>query len=594
MTSASRIGILIVCLGLMSVALIGRLFQIAVVDHDSYMAKAKEQQRVARDIVPRRGSIYVQDLAAGQTVAVAQSVEKFGLSVTPRNVTRKKEYARLLSQITGAEEAKLLAAFERGGWYMEPIMHDLSKEQVSEIAAQIWELEKSVSPRLRPIAVNFDSAQGDILHYLGGTFFIREYQRAYPEGALMGQLLGFVNDRGEGQYGFEGQYDAELTGYEGRVSLERDSRGNALRQQEQVRGQDGMSYELTIDRNVQHIVEQELAAEVIESEAVGGSVIVMDPKTGNVIAMANYPAYAPANFRTVAKENISLFDNPSISAIWEPGSIFKTLVIGAAIDQGLITPNTTETFGASVNVNGYDINTALRRAYGRQTMTDVLVNSDNVAMVWIGNKLGNQLMGDYVRRLGFGAVTGIDLKNEVGGKVLPSNRWSDINRATITFGQGIATTPIQITSAYGAIANEGVLVPPRIVKAVIAPDGTRTELAPPSGRQVLKPQTAEDMRNMLTQVVVRGHQRAGVPGYKVGGKTGTAQVPDPVRGGYIADAFNHSFAGMAPSDDPRFVMLVKIDQPNINKVGRFAESTAVPLFGKLSRFLLQYYQVPPS
>jgi cell division protein FtsI/penicillin-binding protein 2 len=594
MSTSRRIGILIACLGLMTLALVGRLFQIAVLEHDSYMAKAKEQQQVGRDIVPRRGSIYVQDLAGGAPVIVTQSVEKFALSVTPRNVTRKEEYASLLTEITGADRERLLATFEKSGWYMEPLLHNLTKEQVNEIAKKIWDLEKRYSPRLKTIAVNFDSTQGDILQYLGGVFFIREFQRAYPEGPLMGQLLGFVNDKGVGQYGFEGQYHAELTGYEGRISLERDSRGNALRQMEQVQGQDGMSYELTIDRNVQHVVEQELAAQVEASEAKGGSVIVLDPKSGNVVAMASYPSYAPADFRTVAKESLYLFDNPAISSIWEPGSIFKTLVMGAAIDQGLLTPNTTETFGATVSVNGYTINTALRKAYGRQTMTDVLVNSDNVAMVWIGNKLGNQVMGEYIRRYGFGAVTGIDLKNEVGGRVSDSERWSDVNRATITFGQGIATTPIQVASAYGAIANDGVMIQPRLVKAVIAPDGTRTEVGSPEGRQVLKPQTAKDLRVMLTQVVTRGHQRAGVPGYKVGGKTGTAQVPDPVKGGYIPDAYNHSFAGMGPSDDPRYVMLVKIDQPNIQKVGLYAETTAVPLFGKLSRFLLQYYQVPPS
>jgi cell division protein FtsI (penicillin-binding protein 3) len=153
---------------------------------------------------------------------------------------------------------------------------------------------------------------------------------------------------------------------------------------------------------------------------------------------------------------------------------------------------------------------------------------------------------------------------------------------------------MQVASAYGIIANNGILVPPHIVKATIAADGTRTEIKPVAGRPVLKPETSVELRNMLTAVVVHNHKRAGVEGYKVGGKTGTAQVPDPVHGGYIADAFNHSFGGMAPVDDPRYVMLVKIDQPNLAKVGQFAESTAVPLFGRISKFLLHYYQIPPT
>ncbi|HSI20245.1 MAG TPA: penicillin-binding protein 2 [Verrucomicrobiae bacterium] len=594
MSPRARVGILIGVMGLMTLALVGRIFSIAVLSHDSYLAKAKEQQQVERDILPRRGSLYVQDASNGTSVVVAQSIERFALSATPKNVIRKEEYARVLSQISGVEEARLRSSFDKSGWYMEPFMHNLDKSQVEEIAQKIWEIEKAHKAVFKPVNVNFDSAQGDVIHYLGGVFFVREYERVYPETALLGQVLGFVNDKGKGQYGFEGQYDAELKGYAGRVSLEQDSRGTALKEFQQVDGQDGTSYELTIDRNVQQVVEQELKKQVEDSEAKSGSVIVMDPKTGGIIAMANYPSYAPAEFRNLGKDQIGLFDNPSISSVWEPGSIFKPLIMSGALDQGLVTPNTTDVFGASVNVDGYTITTALDKAFGKESMTDVLTNSDNVAMVWLGEKMGNTMMGDYLSRFGFGSQTGIDLKNEISGKVNPPQRWSNILRATTTFGQGIAVTPLQITSAYASIANNGVLMQPHVVKAAISSDGVRTETKVAAGKQVLKPQTATDMRNMLTAVVVHNHKRAGVEGYKVGGKTGTAQVPDPDKPGYIENAYNHSFAGMAPADDPRYVMLVKIDQPNLEKVGRFAEGTAVPLFGRISRFLLHYYQIPPT
>lgn len=594
MSSRARVGILITGLSLLTVALVVRLFNIAVVDHKDYLVEAKQQQQVERDILPKRGTIYAENAATGTPVVVAQSVERYALSATPRNVTHKAEYAKLLAQVSGVDEAKIKASLDKDNLYMDPIMHGLTQGQVADIAHKIVRVEQTFLPRQADLPVNFDPTQGDILQYLGGIFFIREYERVYPEASLMGQVLGFVNDKGQGQYGFEGQYDSELTGYAGKVSLETDSLGTQLQQIEQVNGQDGTNYLLTIDRNVQQEIETALAAEVQKDQAKEGSVIVMDPKTGDVIAMANSPSYGPGDFRTVARDSAGLFDNPSISSVWEPGSIFKPLIMAAAIDQGVVTPETADTFAASTQVDGYTINTALNKAYGHETMTDVLVNSDNVAMVWLGNKMGNQLMADYIRRYGFGTVTGIDLQNETSGRVVDPAKWSAILRATTTFGQGIAVTPIQIATAYSAIANNGVEMSPRIVKGVINADGSETDNAHPQGKQVLKPETATQLRDMLTAVVVHNHKKAGVAGYKVGGKTGTAQVPDPAGGGYLTNTYDHSFVGMAPADDPKFIMIVKIDQPNIQESGEFAESTAVPLFGQLASFLLHYYQVPPT
>jgi cell division protein FtsI/penicillin-binding protein 2 len=227
-------------------------------------------------------------------------------------------------------------------------------------------------------------------------------------------------------------------------------------------------------------------------------------------------------------------------------------------------------------------------------MTQVLEKSDNVAMVSVANLLGNQKMFDYLQSFGLGTVTGIDLKNEVAGRVLPVQQWRNINRATMSFGQGISVTPIQIATAYSAIANNGKMVRPRVVKAVISANGDREEVPTFEGAQVIRPEIAKEMRDMLVSVVVHDHKKAGVDGYKVGGKTGTAQVPDPVNGGYIENAYNHSFIGLGPSDDPKFVLLVKVDQPNIAKTGQFAEGTAVPLFGRIAKFLLHYYQIKPT
>lgn len=586
-------GLLVVAL-LATAGLVIRLFGVAVFHHKEFVAKAEQQQNVERDILPRRGQVWLQDLAAGHPALAAESLESYALSATPKNVVRKEEYARTLAQFAGTDEADLREELESDSLYMRPIKHGFSKQQVEELAAKLNEVERRHDASHRSVKVNFDAQQGDILYFIGGVFFVREFERAYPEGRLAAQALGFVNDHGKGQYGFEEQYDEELRGYGGKVLLEQDSVGTLLARQGAVASRDGTSYELSIDRNVQFVAERELEATVKDAEAQSGSVVAIDPRTGGIIALANYPTFNPNTFREVKQEEVGNFDNAAVSKIWEPGSIFKPLIMSAALDLGLVDAKTENTFDESVTVGGHKIETALRKAYGKETMAQVLANSDNVAMVWVANKLGDQSMYDYLRKYGFGQYTGVDLKNETAGSLLPVGQWRDINRATMSFGQGIAVSPLQVATAYAAIANGGRIVKPHIVKAVIEPDGRRREVAPEFGEQVIKPEVARTLRDMMVYTVVTAHNRAGTAGYKIGGKTGTAQIPDPEHGGYIADAYNHSFVGIGPSDDPRYVLLVKIDRPNLQKVGLFAESTAVPLFNKISSFLLNYYQIPPT
>lgn len=574
--------------------LIAKLYTISILDHESYVARAKDQQNVVLDMVPKRGDVFLQDYASNRLTVAAQSVAVFTLSATPKFVENKPEYAALFAKTGGLKYEDVLATLEDDSMYMNPIKKGMSQTELEQFAKGVCAIERKSDPSFADVKVNLDEAQGDIIYYLNGIFFVKSYKRTYPEGQLMGQLMGFVNEKGEGQYGVEAEYNTQLQGYSGRVKLERDSAGNLLSQNEASKWQNGSSYELSIDRNIQYYVEQELAAQIKESEAISGSVIIMNPKNGEILAMANQPTYDPNNYQETAKNNISLFDNASISQIWEPGSIMKPLVMASAIDLNLVQPQTKNVFQASVTVEGYVINTALRKAYGEETMTQVLTNSDNVAMVWVAEKLGNKNMYNYLTSFGLGKSTGIDLQNEVTGSVLAQEQWRDINRATISFGQGIATTPIQILTAYSAIVNNGKILYPKIVKAVTGPEGKRSEIETKVGPQVLKPETAKLVKDMMVATVVNGHARAGVNGYKVGGKTGTAQIPDSEKGGYVDEAYNHSFIGFGPSDDPQYLMLVKIDRPNIKKVGLYAEYTAVPLFGKISQFLVNYYQIPPT
>lgn len=607
MSDRQRLNVFIITVFAVVTVLIVRLFSFSVIKHDDFVDLAAKQQNVERDVTPVRGSVFFQDYAANTVTVAAQSIERYAFSVSPRDITKdgkisekenvlyKNEYADFLAKTLNIDKDKLLATFSKAAVYVDPIIHDLTKEQVDVITKGLNDINIAKDAKQKPRVLNFDEAQGTTLFFFQGFFFQREYERVYPEGSLLGQVLGFVDDRGKGQYGFEGHYDDALRGYIGRVRMQKDSIGNLLGENGSIEGQDGISYELTVDRNIQRFIEDSLAQEVKDAEAKGGSVIVMDPKTGAILGMASTPSYDPNKFREAANQDISLFDNPAISKQWEPGSIFKPLVMAAAIDQGVVKPETRSVFASSVTVNGYDIHTALNKAYGDESMTDVLVNSDNVAMVWLAAKMGNDMIYDYlVNKYGFGKQTGVDLRNEIGGTVQPVSKWSPIIQATTSFGQGIAVTPLQVLSAYTAIADEGIMKKPHIVKTIIRPDGTREDVTPVDSSQVMKKETASDLLQMLTAVVNKGHRRAGVEGYKIGGKTGTAQVPNPDGPGYIEQAYNHSFVGIGPIDDPKFVILTKVDQPNIAKVGTYAEATAVPLFSKVANFLVHYYQIPPT
>ncbi len=586
--------------GVFSVAafiLLIRLFQISVIQHQSFVAEADEQQNVEYTVLPKRGTIYAQDLASGSLVKVAVSSERYALSATPRNVTKKMKaaYAKALAPFSDIKEEDILTQLNTEGWYMRPLAHGLTSEQLSSVAEAIKGVERAADPKWKDVPVNLDASQGATIYYWGGVFFQREYQRSYPQGNTMGQVLGFVNDEGLGKYGIESEFDQQLKGQTGKLRLEQDSLGTLLRSTQAVEGSDGADYELTIDRNIQHYVEQELEKQVKDGEAKGGVAVVMDAQTGGILAMANYPSYDPAKFREVPSAEIGRFTNGSISTVWEPGSVFKPIVMASAIDQGLVTPDTKQEFGGSVNVGGFKIETALRRSYGEETMTQVLVNSDNVGMVWVANKLGNDTMHDYLHKFGIGQLTGIDLANEVSTELQPAKTWRDVNRATLSFGQGISVTPLQLMQAYTAITSkDGTLIHPHILQAIIHPDGRREEITVKKGDQVLKPETAAQLREMLKAVVEKAEGPAKVAGYGIAGKTGTAQVPDLVNGGYLQDQYNHTMIGFAPASNPRYILLTKIEQPNLAKVGTFAVGTAVPLFGRISRFLIQYLQIPPT
>lgn len=450
-----------------------------------------------------------------------------------------------------------------------------------EILEMIEDREKKYA-RLAPLV----SAQaGEAIADLNppGIMVEPKPQRIYLLGEVAGHLFGFVNLEDKACYGLEEFHDEPLRGQPGSGGME-----IIIEPRRFVPSQDGMNLALTLDRNIQYRVEEELEQAILRYEAVGGTILVVEPRSGAILAMANRPTYDPNDFATTP---LDLCVNPAISYQYEPGSVLKIVTMAAGLDTGAISRNSTYYDEGKITIQGQLIENWDRKAHGRTTMTEVLQHSLNLGAVYVADRLGAERFYEYLQSFGFGQPTGVDLAGEIGGVVRTPTvaAWSDLDMATNAFGQGIATTPLQVTAAVAVVANGGVWKQPHIVDHLVAPDGTNIPIQRPEGRQVVSPQTTEVLTQMLVEAVEEGMKPALVPGYQIAGKTGTAQIPDLERGGYETKATIASFVGYAPADDPRFVILVKMDRP---KVQRGLEAAA-PVFKTLAEWLLAYMEVPP-
>ena len=428
----------------------------------------------------------------------------------------------------------------------------------------------------------------------GLGLMIKSY-RFYPEGNIGGNLIGFVGFVGneqKGRYGLEEFFNEELAGKYGSVTAERDAKGDVIiiDNQQFNKPQDGSDLILTIDRSIQFTACNKLNGAVLQHGADGGSLVIMDAKTGAILAMCSSPDYDPNNYGEV--KDLNSFNNQVIFSQYEPGSIFKVITMAIGLDQNKITPETTYTDSGSVKIADYTIENSDRKAHGVVSMSVVLEQSLNTGAIFAMRQSGPAMFTDYVKNFGFGEKCGIELEGENKGDIsnLLQAKNNELYAATVSFGQGIAVTPLQFATAIASIANGGILVKPFIVKEILKSDGSKLDTQPKQIRRVISEKAATILTGMMVNVVERGHgKRAGVKGYYVAGKTGTAQVPRKDKKGYAAGAHIGSFAGFAPADDPRFVMLVRIDQP---RDVDWAESSAAPLFGQLAEFMLNYWQVP--
>ncbi|HSH31628.1 MAG TPA: penicillin-binding protein 2, partial [Candidatus Saccharimonadales bacterium] len=364
------------------------------------------------------------------------------------------------------------------------------------------------------------------------------------------------------------------------------------------------SYVLTLDRNIQAQAERYLKEGVEKVRAKSGSVVIIDPSNGSVKALANFPTYDPNSYSSV--RDYGLFSNPVVSNQFEPGSGFKVFTMAAGLDSGKVKPDTSYDDTGAVELEGRTIRNADNHRFGQQTMAEVIQKSLNTGVIFVLRSLGGdagkitlagkRVLHQYVtKQFGFGVATGIEQTGEAAGAVnRPNNqRGNDVNYANMTFGQGVSVTMIQMAAATAAIANGGKLYQPRLIDEVIAPGQTAQAVAPKLvNDKVISPEVARQLTDMMVLVVEKGSGYATkIPGYKVAGKTGTAQIPRADGKGYEEGKNIGSFVGFAPASNPRFVMMVRINEPQVKG---FAEATTVPVFGDIAKWLLHYYAVPPQ
>jgi len=560
-----RVWVLFLVLG---VIFLIRLFQRQIVMYDQYTALAQKQYYTKIDQPAKRGEILINDRDSTNLIeeeesgafTVATDLELFNITVVPRHIEDKNLVSSKLAEILEIERDEVLDKISQDKWYIPPIKKKVPKE----IADRIAQLN------------------------LAGVYLEGQYFRFYPEKNFLSHLLGFVNYEGDGKYGVEDYYDGILKGEGGTLKGIKDNLGRVVKVEESEPGKNGSSIVLTVDRSIQYMAEKKLREGIERYGADSGSIIIADPKTGDILAMSSLPDFDPNLFNKIASEDQDIFVNPVTSSSWEPGSVFKPFVVSAAISNKLVEPDTTpeEPFGSVVTIDGYEIHNALDEPYGFETVTQILENSDNIGMIWLADKLGNDMMGEFILKLGFGEKTGIDTVGEATGEVGNYRKWRNVNRATISFGQGISATPIQIVQAYSTVANKGEQIKLHILDKVLEKGSHQKEYESSEKKTIMSAEDAKKVIEMLVSVVENGHgKKAAVDGYRVAGKTGTAQIPKS-SGGYEEEDHIGSFAGFAPADNPAFVMLVKLDRPRNVK---WAEESAAPIFGEIATWLLNSY-----
>jgi cell division protein FtsI (penicillin-binding protein 3) len=547
-----RTVILVTVISFGFLAVLFRLADIMLLNHEWFSAKARVQQ-IKKEIVPvKRGVIFDR---RGRELAI--NLETESVYSNPSEISSPDDVSVVLSKVVSQEPGIILAKLD-------------SDKKFTWIERKL-DLERS--QMIKDMKIK-------------GIGLIPEMKRFYPKGTLASHIIGFVNPDNNGLEGIEKKYEKYLSARSENAYMLRDAKGNIL--------SDGLTKEikgnnivLTIDEGLQYILEKNLDAAMLKWKAAAATAIMMDPHTGEILAMANSPTY---NLNEASEADMHHMRNRAITDCYEPGSTFKIIVGVAALEEGVV--NTKSKFDCSaghVDVGGNRIKDAHR--HGVLTFEEVIQKSSNVGTIKIGLSLGKSIIYDYIKKFGFGEKTGIDIAGEISGLVRPPERWSGMSIGAISIGQEIAVTPLQILRAYSVVANGGFLVKPYVVSEILSPEGKVIYKTVSETRRIISEKTVNTFREILKKVTEEGGTAKGasVAGNRVAGKTGTAQIIDPRTKKYSRDKFISSFVGFVPADEPKLAMIVVIYEPKGQVYGGVV---AGPVFRAIADEALSYLSVP--
>ncbi|NVN90889.1 MAG: transpeptidase family protein [Desulfuromonadales bacterium] len=554
----TRIVIIGVLFGLLFMAVSGQAFKLQILQHEDMIKRAERQHQHVVPLTPARGAIMDCN---GNNLAV--SVEMQSCYAEHRNI----------DDVAGT--AALLAPF------LEMPAQEIARK-INGARNFIW-LARRIPPEKAVRVRNLK---------LRGIGFAPETKRFYPNSEVAAHVIGFTGLDPAGLDGVELKYDSVILGNTGYLVTERDALGRDIAPKAELvkSSSPGKNIVLTLDKNIQYIAERELSKAVIASGAKNGMVLVMEPDTGKVLAMANYPTFNPNSYFRHSQAELR---NRVVVDSFEPGSTFKTFLIAAALEEKLVKP--TDTFNCengSYTIVNHTIHDT--HSYGRLSVSDILKHSSNIGAAKIGFKLGDDRLARYLRNFGFGERSGIDLPGESPGNMRSKQRWYGIDLATISFGQGITASAVQLTAALSAIANGGNLMKPYVVERILDDSGNVAQkFEPQLLRRVISADTAQKVTKMMEGVTSDGGTgtNAAVEGFRVAGKTGTAQKADPVTHRYSASKRTGSFIGFIPADKPRLTILVVIDEP---KTSPYGGVVAAPAFHGIALNALAYLKIVPQ
>lgn len=544
---------------LLLIFILVRLFYWQIVSSDLLGGLAEKQRSNRLPIPAKRGEIFSSD---SSPLVINQKA--YGVYFEPGKSKNVKKTLAILADTLALDEATISSRITDSSVWV-PIAHKVEENNVETIRRS-------------------DAT---------GVSFTEESKRFYPEGSMSAHLLGFVgkNSKGDdqGYFGLEGYYDEQLRGIDGVVQEEVDAEGNPILSgnRNNIPAKNGRDLFLYLDKTIQFIAEKNLKNGIERFAAKGGTVIVMEPSTGGILAMASYPSYSPEEFSSFPEV---YYKNPAVSNFYEPGSTFKTIIMAVALNEKTITPSLKFQEDGPIEIGGFVIHTWNQKYHGEVTPSEILQYSSNVGMVLIGQTVKNDVFERYLREIGLGRATGVDLQEEAYPDLRPMNAWKKIDFATASFGQGIALTPLQMVRAVSAIANRGNLMQPHVVKELRQTGGQRITIHPKVDRVVFRNEVARMVSEMMVTAVDNGEAKRLKPaGFKIAGKTGTAQIP--LAGHYDRDKTIASFVGFAPVDSPRFTMLVTIQEPTTSPWG---SETAAPIFFDIAKEIFSYYNISPN